>query len=270
MEGSPARGYPVARDAPTLTELTTQRLRDAILQLRLKPGERLVERDLARQEGVSRTCVRAALQHLGTEGLVERSPRGVLSVAAVSAYEARQIYEVRAALESAMARLFVARAGSAEQEVLAAAADRVADAVARSAAGDYVAALGAFYDVLLRGSGNEVARRFLNTLHARITYLRLLTTDRATPEREARTAKLLRGIQQAAAARDAELMAKRCEAFVARSARFALQVLAETSVTPPPARAAGRTAHAARATPPRRGDGRCRGSAHAPGQARNT
>lgn len=268
MESSPARGYPVARDAPTLTELTTQRLRDAILHLRLRPGERLVERELAQQEGVSRTCIRAALQHLGTEGLIERSPRGVLSVAAVSPDEARQIYEVRGALESAMARLFVARAGETEQAALAAAADQVADAVARDNAGDYVATLGAFYDVLLRGSGNEVARRFLNTLHARITYLRLLTTDRATPEREAHTARLLRGIQQAAAARDAELMAKRCEVFVARSARFALQVLADARVTPPPAPA--RAVRSARAVPPRRGDERCHGNANVAGRARNS
>lgn len=270
MEAGPARGYPVARDAPTLTELATQRLRDAILQLRLKPGERLVERDLAHQQGVSRTCIRAALQQLGTEGLIERSPRGVLSVAAVSADEAQQIYEVRAALESAMARLFVARAGEAEQRALAAAADQVEDAVARLAANDYVAALGAFYNVLLRGSGNEVARRFLNTLHARITYLRLLTTDRATPEREARTAKLLRGIQQAAAARDADLMAKRCEAFVNRSARFALQVLQETRVIPPPAPAIARAARSTPAAPPRPTAARSRDTPRAPVQARST
>ena len=270
MEANPARGYPVARDAPTLTERATQNFRDAILQLRLEPGERLVERDLALQEGVSRTCIRAALQHLATEGLVERSPRGMLSVAAVSADEARQIYEVRAALESAMARLFVARASAAEQRALDEAAGNVEDAVARFVTGDYVTALGAFYDVLLRGSGNEVARRFLSTLHARITYLRLLTADRATQERETRTAKLMRGIQQAAAARDAELMAKRCEAFVARSARFALQVLAETRVTQPPAQATEQVARSTRAALPRQADGRSRDNARATGPARRT
>jgi GntR family transcriptional regulator, trigonelline degradation regulator len=270
VEANAARGYPVARDAPTLSELATQNLRDAILQLRLKPGERLVERDLAQQEGVSRTCIRAALLHLASEGLIERSPRGVLSVAAVSADEARQIYEVRAALESAMARQFVARASAADQRALADAAAHVEGAVGRSATSDYVVALGAFYDVLLRGSGNEVARRFLAMLHARITYLRLLTADRATKERETRTAKLMRGIQQAAAARDAELMAKRCEAFVVRSARFALQVLAETRITPQPAPATEQAARSMRAAPPRQAGARSRGNARATGQARNT
>jgi len=269
VEVNAARGYPVARDAPTLSERATQNLRDAILQLRLKPGERLVERDLAQQEGVSRTCIRTALLHLSTEGLVERSPRGVLSVAAVSADEARQIYEVRGALESAMARQFVARASPADQRALSDATDDVEDAVARNATSEYVVTLGAFYDVLLRGSGNEVARRFLNTLHARITYLRLLTADRATQERETRTARLMRGIQQAAAARNADLVAKRCEAFVARSARFALQVLAETRVTPPPAPAMARAARSTPAAPPRQAGGRSRGNARAKDPARN-
>ena len=230
MEVRPARGYQVAREAPNLTERTTDELRQAILQLQLKPGERLVERELAEQTGTSRTCVRAALQHLRTEGLVERSPRGVLSVASVSLDEARQIYEVRAALEAAMARLFVARAGGAEQAALKAAADNVSSAVRRRDNAGYVAALGAFYDVLLRGSGNEVAHRFLAMLHTRITYLRRITADRATFARELETAKLLRGIQRAVAARDAELAAQRCEAFVQRSAEFALQVLAPVSL----------------------------------------
>lgn len=230
MEVRPARGYQVAREAPNLTERTTEQLRQAILQLRLKPGERLVERELAEQTGTSRTCVRAALQHLRTEGLVERSPRGVLSVASVSLDEARQIYEVRAALEAAMARRFVARAGKAEQAALKAAADDVSSTVRRRDDAGYVAALGAFYDVLLRGSGNEVAHRFLAMLHTRITYLRRITANRATFAREMETAKLLRGIQRAVAGRDAGLAAQRCEAFVQRSAEFALQVLAPVSL----------------------------------------
>src|SRR6185437_16724681 len=122
--GSPslAPGYQMPRGEPSLTDRVTAQLRDAILQLRLPPGQRLVERDLAESSGASRTCVRAALQRLGSEGLVVRSPSGMLSVAAISPEEARQIYDVRAALESAMARQFVVRATDADQQALADAA----------------------------------------------------------------------------------------------------------------------------------------------------
>ena len=100
----------VVGNSPNLRELTTRVLRNAILNMHFKPNERLVERRLCEQIGVSRTCVREALRHLETEGLVEHVPNRGLFVATVSVDEARQIYEVRAALESTAGRMFVERA----------------------------------------------------------------------------------------------------------------------------------------------------------------
>ena len=138
---------------------STQTLREAILSLRLVPGTRLVEREMVDRLGVSRTGVRAALQSLEAEGLVVRGHRGVFSVAVVSREEARQIYEVRAALEPAMARLFIARASDEQVAALGEAVAR-AEAAARALDGAaYVEAFRSFYAVLLAGSGNEIARR---------------------------------------------------------------------------------------------------------------
>jgi GntR family transcriptional regulator, trigonelline degradation regulator len=210
----------------TLAGRSTQQLRKAILTLRLPPGTRLVEREMVDRLDVSRTGVRAALQSLEAEGLVVRGRRGVFAVATVSRDEARQIYEVRAALEPAMARLFIARATNEQIAALGVAVVR-AEAAARGQDGPtYVEAFRAFYDVLLAGSGNAVAQRILETLEARITYLRHLTTQRAPQSRQLRTAALLRGIFTAVQARTPERAARRCAAFVARSARFALDVLA--------------------------------------------
>jgi DNA-binding GntR family transcriptional regulator len=203
-------------------------LRDAILTLRLAPGTRLVEREMVDRLGVSRTGVRAALQSLESEGLVVRGRRGVFAVAMVSADEARQIYEVRAALEPAMARLFISRGTDVEVAALGAAVAR-AEAAARALDGPvYVEAFRAFYAVLLTGSGNDIARRILETLEARITYLRHLTTQRAPRSRQLRTAALLRGIFTAVRERDHEGAVRKCRAFVTRSARFALDVLKES------------------------------------------
>jgi DNA-binding GntR family transcriptional regulator len=166
---------------------------------------------------------------LEAEGLVVRGQRGVFAVAIVSQDDARQIYEVRAALEPAMARLFVQPATSAEIAALGEAVAR-AEAAARQLDGRaYVEAFRNFYEVLLAGSGNEIARAILETLEARITYLRYLTTQRAPQVRQLRTVALLRGIFDAVADRAAAPAGRRCEAFVRRSARFAIEVLAETS-----------------------------------------
>jgi DNA-binding GntR family transcriptional regulator len=59
---------------------------------------------------VSRSSVREALRHPRGRGLVERRGNRGLFVASITPDEARQIYEVRAAIEPEMARLFAARA----------------------------------------------------------------------------------------------------------------------------------------------------------------
>ena len=216
---------PERRDTPTLTEMATQALRAAILDGIYKPGQRLVERDLSEQIGVSRTCIRAALQQVEAEGLAERIPRRGLLVAFITLEEARQIYEVRQALEPMLARLFVKRADAATLTALVTAAEEVARSL--EAPGEYVRSFKTFYEILHRGSGNQVARDFLRMLDGRIAYLRTLTTRRADGGRRGQTVTLLRQIAYAAETRDGPVMAERCEAFVLRSAEFAQEVLSD-------------------------------------------
>jgi DNA-binding GntR family transcriptional regulator len=81
-----------------------RRLRDAIVDGRFQPNERLVEADLARTFGAGRTAIRAALVRLDQEGLVERRPNRGARVRLVSDREALEIEEVRVALEQMLAR----------------------------------------------------------------------------------------------------------------------------------------------------------------------
>jgi len=215
----------VIQSAPTLREMTADTLREAIFSMHFKPNDRLVERDLCDQTGVSRTCVREALRHLESEGLVERRANKGLYVTAVTPAEALQIYEVRAALEPALAKLFVERASEADVKALRQALSHIGAAIDGKPVRAYVQGLEEFYDVLLRGSGNQVARRILQTLHARITYLRTVTAAQAQPARKRETLALMRAIADAAAQRDAKEIARRCATFVERSAAYALQVL---------------------------------------------
>jgi GntR family transcriptional regulator, trigonelline degradation regulator len=215
----------VVQNMLTLREMTADRLREAILSMHFKPNERLVERDLCDQTGVSRTCVREALRHLESEGLVSRRANKGLYVTAITPDEARQIYEVRGALEPVVARLFVERASDEEVKALRQAVAHIGAAINAKPVRSYVQGFDEFYDVLLRGSGNEVARRILQTLHARVTYLRTLTANKAEPARKRETLALMRGIADAASQRDAKEISRRCAMFVERSAAYAVQVL---------------------------------------------
>ena len=81
------------------------RLRDLILSNILRAGQKLVDRDLAEQLGVSRTPVREALGRLAMMGLVESRSRRGYYVRQYSAEEVSDLYEYRKILEVSAARL---------------------------------------------------------------------------------------------------------------------------------------------------------------------
>jgi len=89
-------------------------LRNAILSGHFKPGERLVEKDLAEQLDISRTPIREALRKLELEGLVAYEPRKGVVVVGVSSEDALEIYMIRAVLEGLAARLAAKKRTKAE------------------------------------------------------------------------------------------------------------------------------------------------------------
>ncbi|MEM7440360.1 MAG: GntR family transcriptional regulator [Pseudomonadota bacterium] len=82
-----------------------------------RPGERLVESDLADRFGVSRTPVREALQRLETQSLLRREGRSLI-VASLDHNQMAELYEVRSELEGLAARLSAKHAGPEEVRVL--------------------------------------------------------------------------------------------------------------------------------------------------------
>ncbi len=82
-----------------------------------KPGDRLVESDLADRFGVSRTPIREALQRLETQSLLERDGRSLI-VAALDHNQMAELYVVRRELEGLAARLAAKHATDEEVRVL--------------------------------------------------------------------------------------------------------------------------------------------------------
>lgn len=82
-----------------------------------KPGDRLVESDLADQFGVSRTPIREALQRLETQSLLARDGRSLI-VASLDHTQLSELYVVRAELEGLAARLAAKHATDEEVRVL--------------------------------------------------------------------------------------------------------------------------------------------------------
>ncbi|MFA5538155.1 MAG: GntR family transcriptional regulator [Gemmobacter sp.] len=82
-----------------------------------KPGDRLVESELAERFGVSRTPVREALQRLETQSMLTRDGRSLI-VASLDHNQLAELYAVRAELEGLAARLAARHATEEEVRVL--------------------------------------------------------------------------------------------------------------------------------------------------------
>jgi len=106
------------------------RLRQAILDLDLKPGERLSERQIEARFSASRTPVRAALFRLETEGLVAREGRN-WSVAPIDLDEIEQVFDYRLANEVAAVRAACQRPDRGDGATVAALLDSCDDGAPR-------------------------------------------------------------------------------------------------------------------------------------------
>lgn len=90
---------------------------DAIDSGLFKPGDRLVENDLAERFGMSRTPIREALQRLETQSMLVRDGRSLI-VASLDHNQLAELYMVRAELEGLAAALAARHATAEEVQVL--------------------------------------------------------------------------------------------------------------------------------------------------------
>lgn len=215
----------------TLRDKAVEVLREAIVTQYFKPGQQLVERALADETGVSRTSIRSALGQLEAEGLVVRVPGKGMFVTQVTVEEAQQIYEMRAIIESSMARIFVERATEADIATVAAAIAAAEEVAQPEDALLYAYRLDAVSDAIMSGACNDVARQMAAVLRARVTFLRTITARSASRERRKSTFTMLYQILDAFRTRDATAAENLARQYVNRSAEFAQQVLREPNRT---------------------------------------
>lgn len=218
------------RVAPPVTVgvQVAEKLRHAILSGHFRPGQRLVESELCRAMGVSRSSLREAVRQLAGERLVEIVPNRGPAVAEIGWEEAAQIYHARALLEGEAAAL-AAAAGAAEPLARMRAAIKGFDAAMRD--GDPIARLSTttqFYESLMAACGNTVMAELHAGLLARVNFLRARSMSR--PGRARHSAAEMRAILLAVAAGDAGAARAAAVAHVraaAEAAREAMRAIIE-------------------------------------------
>ena len=218
----------VGRVAAPLRQQVLDVLRQAILSFHYAPGQRLIERELIEEIGVSRTTIREALRELAAEGLVKTIPQKGAVVVVPSTQEALELYELRAVLEALAVRRFTEVASDEEVAELRAAFEQLAESAGGE--GETLRILNAknhFYDVLLRGCGNRSVHSTLSGVQARLSLLR--ATSLAQPGRTGRSVQELRAMVDAIEARNADAAVRACNHHIEQAKRAGLEGLSASS-----------------------------------------
>ena len=160
-----------------LRDVVFNTLRRAILRGELKPGERLMEIQLANKLGVSRTPIREAIRKLELEGLVLMIPRKGAEVAEITEKNLRDVLEVRCALEELAVQLACDRMDEEGIKKLKEAAEKFrevldSDDITQIAQADVL-----FHDIIYTATDNDRLIQLLNNLREqmyryRIEYLK--------------------------------------------------------------------------------------------------
>ncbi|MBI1206597.1 MAG: FCD domain-containing protein [Azospirillum sp.] len=108
----------------TAASVIHRRLRHEIVTLQRRPGEPIVEKQIAQAFGVSRTPVREALLRLADEELIEVAPQSGTFVALIQLTRVREAILVRKALEGLTVRLAAERASGSQITALMAIVER--------------------------------------------------------------------------------------------------------------------------------------------------
>lgn len=158
-----------------LREVVTETLREAIVTGVLKPGERLMEIQMAEELGVSRTPVRESIRKLELEGFVVMVPRRGTYVADLSIKDINEVYEIRTVLDVLAAGLAAERITEEELEELERLLVQIGEFVDQNNVEKLIEFDSQFHDVLYRASRNDRLVGIINNLREQFTRFRSIS-----------------------------------------------------------------------------------------------
>lgn len=157
---------PQIKERGTLTQQTYDTLHTAIVELDLKPGSLLLEEELSRDLGVSRTPIRAAINQLALEGLVETVPGRGTIVSPLNTKKLLDLFAIRRGLERLSVEQCCRNAPQEQLEELHRAAGRELETCRRGEHGkkEFVREDIAFHVQLASLSGNLYLPRYIQQI----------------------------------------------------------------------------------------------------------
>ncbi|TVR22697.1 MAG: GntR family transcriptional regulator [Anaerolineaceae bacterium] len=153
----------------SLRERVLDSLRTAIITGELKPGETLVETDLASQFGVSRAPLREAINILNAEGLVETLPYHGTTVKKLARKDIEELYSVRSMMEGfAIQRIIDNGRASTVAEALRAICQKMLAAAEKDRLIEVNRIDRVFHDTIIANAQNQLLTSLWNNVTIRV------------------------------------------------------------------------------------------------------
>lgn len=159
----------------TIHGVVLERLREAIVCGILKPGERLMEAELAEEMGVSRTPVREAMRKLELEGFVHTVPRKGVFVVDYVDKDIVDTFKVRLALELLAVELAVENITDEEIDKLIKVLEEEDNNIDEDDLESMISSDEMFHDIIVRVSGNQQLIQIMGNLREQINRFRFVS-----------------------------------------------------------------------------------------------
>ncbi|HUL32224.1 MAG TPA: GntR family transcriptional regulator [Thermodesulfobacteriota bacterium] len=151
------------RKRKSLREEVYESLKKSILHGKLKPGQHLIEEQLANQVGISRTPVREAFHKLEKDELVTRLPKGGFAVREFTREDVEEIFGIRGALESYAAYLSTLHMAPDKVAILEKKLKESEEALAKGDEEQVVELHTEFHDLLYKSCKSKKLLEMINT-----------------------------------------------------------------------------------------------------------
>ncbi len=168
----------IGEDYRNLGEQVYSELKKMIIFHEIEPGERIIDKHLAEEMGVSRSLVRQAFTILEKEELIKSVPRTGFYVKEISLADIEEIYDIRKVLEKAATEMAVAKIPEEEIEKVNQIFELAKEDLDKENVKMFVKADTELHRMIVNYCGNKRLIKLINNYNDRFVYYRIVDLSR--------------------------------------------------------------------------------------------
>lgn len=178
-------------------DIAYEYLKEAIINKVFFPGNRLIEEDIVRETGVSRTSVRTALNRLRYEGIVEGTPNRGMMVTRFHPNDIKSVFQIRESLEVGAFSLSIERISPAAVDRMREYNEELRKVSENFSISDFVKYNRSFHWEIALASGNRYYQKYLDEVYNTIAVCLLFYNSSMDDQRSVKLHEdLIRAIEE--------------------------------------------------------------------------